>query len=54
MKMDRKRETASERPISDKSEIEQANTRMDSEFYSDTQIVHPEESTVPFINRNQS
>jgi hypothetical protein len=52
--MDRKKEATSERPLSDKSEIEQANTQMDREFYGDTEIVHPEESTVPFINRNQS
>lgn len=52
--MDRKKDIASERPLSDKSEIEQANIRMDREFYGDTDIEHPEESTVPFINRNQS
>lgn len=52
--MERKKDIASERPLSDKSEIEQANIRMDREFYGDTDIEHPEESTVPFINRNQS
>ncbi|MDQ0914986.1 hypothetical protein [Paenibacillus sp. V4I5] len=52
--MDRQKETASERLLSDKSEIEQANIRMDREFYGDTDIDHPEETTVPFINRNQS
>lgn len=52
--MDRAKETASERPLSDKSEIEQANIRMDREFYGDTDIEHPEETTAPFINRNQS
>jgi hypothetical protein len=52
--MDRKKEIASERPLLGKSEVEQANTRMDRDFYSDTEIVYPEESTVPFINRNQS
>ncbi|MDQ0064048.1 hypothetical protein [Paenibacillus harenae] len=52
--MGRKKDIASERPLSDKSEIEQANIRMDREFYGDTDIEHPEESTVPFVNRNQS
>lgn len=52
--MDNQKETASEHPLSDKSEIEQANIRMDREFYKDSDIEHPEETTVPFINRNQS
>ncbi|MBD2868595.1 hypothetical protein [Paenibacillus arenilitoris] len=52
--MDSEKETVSERPLSDKSEIEQANIRMDREFYGDPDIEHPEETTVPFVNRNQS
>lgn len=52
--MDLQKETASERLLSDKSEIEQANIQMDREFYGDMDIEHPEETTVPFIIRNQS
>ncbi|CAM4424025.1 hypothetical protein L1N85_22755 [Paenibacillus alkaliterrae] len=52
--MDRAKEPANERRLSDKTEIEQANIRMDREFYGAADIDHPEETTVPFINRNQS
>jgi hypothetical protein len=52
--MDHKKNSESELPLSDKTEIEQANIRMDREFYGDTDIEHPDELTVPFINRNES
>ncbi|MEK4249417.1 hypothetical protein [Paenibacillus sp. FSL W7-1287] len=52
--MEREQDTPKEKRLSDKTETEQANIRMDREFYGDSQIEHPEEVTVPFVNRNQS
>jgi hypothetical protein len=52
--MDREKNAESEFTPSDESETEQANIRMDREFNVDTDVKHPEETTVPFIYNNQS
>jgi hypothetical protein len=52
--MDRTNKTKGERQLSDKSKTEQANIQMDREFYGDADTEQPKETTVPFINRNQS
>ncbi|MDQ8734583.1 hypothetical protein [Paenibacillus sp. LHD-38] len=52
--MEREKKTDNEHRLSDKTEIEQANIRMDREFYGDDEIEHTEETTAAFINRNQS
>jgi|GEM_PF-2849683 len=52
--MEPTKETKSKRSLSAKSEIEQANIHMDRQFYGDTDEEIPKETTVPFINRNQS
>ena len=52
--MEHKQDSAKEQRLSDKTETEQANIRMDREFNDDSNIEHPEELTTPFINRNQS
>lgn len=52
--MEREQDSTKEQCLTDKTETEQANIRMDRKFYRDSDIEHLEEVTVPFINRNQS
>lgn len=52
--MEREQDSAKEQRMSDKTETEEANIRMDHEFYDDSDVEHPEIITMPFINRNQS
>lgn len=43
-----------DRSLSDKNAAEEANIDLDNEFYEDKDTEKIKETTVPFINRNQS
>lgn len=52
--MDLEKEHHEDGSPSDKTIVEQVNIEMDRKFYGENEVRQPEETTAPFINRNQS